>query len=374
MYTDEQLDELYALLDKSYSQMYGKYLKKVGERIKEVGNLRPTELHRLNIMNALYADVAQLKRELAKLSGKTTADIDAILMHSAEMDYTGAKELYKAKNKAFIPFSENESIKRLAKAVSRQTAGSFYNLSNTTGNLFKQDYKSIIDEAVKASSGGLASYNAEMYDVLKNMPLNLRVEYDSGHKRRLDSALRMNIIDGTREINQRMQELIGEELGCDGIEISAHALCAADHLPYQGRQYSKKEFERIQASLPRPFGKWNCKHFWQSIIIGASPPTHSEKTLEKYKQSSIEKINIGGNEVTRYQASQIQRKLETSIRSAKQQQILAKASGNERLIEENQRKIRHLTAEYNKIPAAGLDNHLPDRARVQGYRQTAIKR
>ena len=38
-------------------------------------------------------------------------------------------------------------------------------------------------------------------------------------------------------------------LGANGVEIDAHMLCAEDHLPYQGGQYSNEEFESIQNDL-----------------------------------------------------------------------------------------------------------------------------
>ncbi len=85
--------------------------------------------------------------------------------------------------------------------------------------------------------------------------------------------------------------------GADGIEISAHVLCAEDHLPYQGKQYSNKDFERIQASLDRPFGQWNCKHTMYPIILGVS----DEAALQQYRDNSNALIDIGGKVRTRYQ-------------------------------------------------------------------------
>lgn len=70
----------------------------------------------------------------------------------------------------------------------------------------------------------------------------------------------MNVLDGIRAVNQDIMRQVGKEFRTDGIEISAHALCAEDHLPYQGTQMSEKEFERLQNRLDRPFGMWNYRH------------------------------------------------------------------------------------------------------------------
>lgn len=82
----------------------------------------------------------------------------------------------------------------------------------------------------------------------------LQVQYPSGYRRRADTAVRQNVLDGVRSVNQQMLYSLGDEFGANGVEISAHMLCAEDHLPYQGRQYSVKEFSDIQGNLKRQFG------------------------------------------------------------------------------------------------------------------------
>ena len=66
------------------------------------------------------------------------------------------------------------------------------------------------------------------------------VQYESGHTRRVDTAVRMNVLDAMRRMNQRAMEEVGREFGADGVEIDAHMLCAEDHLPYQGQQFSNE--------------------------------------------------------------------------------------------------------------------------------------
>ena len=69
------------------------------------------------------------------------------------------------------------------------------------------------------------------------------VDCESGYSRRLDTAVRQSILDAVRHLNQSITVEVGRELGADGIGIDARMLCAEDHLPYQGGQYSSREFE-----------------------------------------------------------------------------------------------------------------------------------
>ena len=92
-------------------------------------------------------------------------------------------------------------------------------------------------------------------------------------------------------------------MGPDGVEISAHMLCAEDHLPYQGRQFSLEEFERLNQTLRRPIAKgiWNCSHVAEPIVLGISEPAYTEEELAEYRRSSLEQVTIDGKTRSRYQ-------------------------------------------------------------------------
>ena len=71
--------------------------------------------------------------------------------------------------------------------------------------------------------------------------------------------------------------------------------------------------------------------------------------------------------------TQLQRKIETEIRKAKDTQILARASGDNELVQESQARISLLTKKYNKLyQESGL---LPKKQRMQvvGYHRVKTK-
>lgn len=178
----------------------------------------------------------------------------------------------------------------------------------------------------------------------------------------------MNVLDGIRAVNQDIMRQVGKEFRADGIEISAHALCAEDHLPYQGTQMSNKEFDRLQNRLDRPFGMWNCRHNWWPIILGVSQPTYSPEELAEFKHNSNEQITIDGVTKTRYQWTQEQRRVETAVCYQKDIAIAAKSSGDDLLRRTTQRNINKLQQYYRKISAKA--DLIPDKTRmaVSGFR------
>ena len=257
----------------------------------------------------------------------------------------------------------------------RETGQALQNLSNTTA--VSTYYRNAVDEAVSAVQAGIEDYNTAIRRVVREAgQAGLRVvdaskviDYESGYSRRLDTAARMNVLDGTRHLNQSIAEEIGHQFGADGVEISAHMLCAEDHAPYQGGQYTNEEFEELQDSLERPFGEWNCRHSWHPIILGISEPAYTQEQLTRYREYSAELIDIDGRTKTRYEWSQEMRRCETAVRHQKDVANLAKASGDTTLRRQAQMHINALNERYEYIAnTAGLVQE-PERMSVAGFRR-----
>ena len=67
--------------------------------------------------------------------------------------------------------------------------------------------------------------------------------------------------------------------------------------------------------------------------------------------------------------SQIQRRLETSIRKQKDLQIIGRASGNKEIVENAQRKITELTHKYKQVSDISGLPYKRDRLRVSNYKR-----
>jgi hypothetical protein len=107
-------------------------------------------------------------------------------------------------------------------------------------------------------------------------------------------------------------------------------MCAEDHAPYQGRQFSNAEFARIQGGLERPIAKgMNCRHQTFPIIMGVSKPSYSDKQLMEYREQSNRKVTVAGKTMTAYEFTQRQRRMETSVRKLKaERRVLAEAGSD----------------------------------------------
>lgn len=392
MQDDKKLD---AVLEKFYAR-YNKYntqvLETLGNVIKQFDGLTPTQAHILAQELKMGKDLQELEQELSKISGKSIKDIDALFDKVAKENVEFSEVYFKAKNKEYVSYEDNIQLQNYVESVKKQTNETFTNLANSQnvgftlkdeqGNITYKPlatvYNDLIDEAVFNVSTGVKDYQSAMRNTIKSIADSgvkiheEKVGYASGYNRRIDSSVRQDVLTGVRQINLGIQEEIGDMLDADGVEISAHYPCAEDHLPIQGKQYSNEEFEEINGSLDRPIGEYNCRHFVFSIILGVQEPSYSKKLLNQFNRDSTRKITYDGKTYTAYEATQVQRQLETAIRTQKDRQIIARSSGDKDGVRNAQNKITALTTKYNDFSnSAGLKTY-KNRLTVSGYKKVKV--
>ena len=356
-------------------------VERICKRIEKIGKLTVQDAAKLySAIEFAGADLQAIQKELERITGMNAKELDKMFEDVAAENVDFANTYYKARGMETLKdYTENAALRSFVEAAKKTAADGVTNLSSTTMIGFKSGkrvlplreyYIQTIDKAITFAQTGTVDYYTAMRSTVKEMASGglRRVTFDSGYSRRLDSQVRMNLLDGVRQLNMAMLEQTGKEFGADGVEISAHALCAPDHQRIQGRQYSLQEFERINRSLERPIGTLNCHHFTTPIILGVSKPVYSRSELAEINRKSNQKITYQttdrkGNSVTekmtRYEASQRQRQLETAIRYAKDERDACVAAGDKLGATQARKKSAALTAEYKRFSeAAGLTKRM----------------
>ena len=380
MLSDSKLTDYAYIVSARFDAINTHYIKLMAEQIKEIGTLSPSNLFRLQQMAKMQQNIDTINYLLAQETGRTLEELYQIYDMSGMSLYKDTHKLYTAKGISQVPFKQNTRIQQYLASMKQLTSNTFINMSNTTA--LYEPYRNLVDTAIDAVVSGVGSYDelirAQLTDtslspLVRNPDEGLRITYASGLTRRLDSAVRMNVLDGVREVNNGIREQVGKEFGADGVEVSAHALCARDHIDIQGKQFSKKEFERRNEELRRHISTCNCKHYTFPIILGISKPAHTDEELKQYKDNSEQIVNINGKEMTKYEATQLQRKVETEIRKAKDKSIFAESLGDDELLQKAKARVETLKKHYNNISAqAGLTPKM-DRTYVQGYTGRQVK-
>ena len=384
MLTEKELEAAIKRITDRLDEVNRLYIKKIAAQLLKIGELNATSINRLIIMTDMGADIREITRELATATAMNVRDLYKIYQAALTDAYTDPRFKEVLKSRPLSP-EQNARLTQFAQNVSVQTAQAMFNLSNTTA--IADSYKEAVDKAITATAAGLTSYQEAARDIIRELGYNgLQVQYESGYHRRLDSAVRQNIIDGVNQINQNASLAMGEALGFDAVEISAHANSAPDHEPVQGRVFLKAEFEKMQAGqdfydvdghhyegFNRPIGEWNCMHIAMGFSTEHSIRRYTDEQLEQWKKDNARGCEVGGKHYTMYQARQLMRQIETKVRREKDAANAARLNGND--MEERRARQKTINALSKQYYAVAQASGLPARSArlsVEGFKMVKV--
>ena len=383
-------------------------LEEIGNTLKYMGTLTPSQAYKI-IQDLKYGGSYQkIIKKLAEVSKLNEKEIYKIFEEIAKDDQNFAKQFYKFRKIDFIPYNRNKELKDQVRAIAKITADQYANLMKTSAFMtikngkkvytpLSKVYQETLDKAVLDIAQGKESYQQAINRTIQELAESgiQTVDYASGYHKRLDSAVRMNVLDGIRDLSNTLQQQFGEEYKADGVEISVHMNPAPDHADIQGRQFSNKkengkpsDWERLQNGERvkdysgvyrqlehsknggyRPISEYNCYHYIFSIVLGVSKPEYSQKQLDEINKKNTDGFDFEGKHYTLYEGTQLQRQIETKIRKLKDKHIGAVAVGDMDEAGNCQRKIGQLSSKYNQLAkASGLSTKY-DRTQVKGYKE-----
>lgn len=297
-------------------------LKRMGERIKKIGMMSAADIPSLNNISDVMSDMLIFEKELKTASKKNTEQAERFYTDELTTRHSASKRLYAYRKKPYIPYNEHDSLQSVVRTYAKMTAEALGKLTdinalyvkNKDGKFvtLKKGYYDVLNRTAMRVAGGTFDIHTALRESIRQLgDGGLRVNYGNGVTRRLDTVVRQEILQGAKQVNAAYNELIGDELGCDGIEIDYHANPRPSHAFMQGKQYvlgrarwcNGVYFESADEALKR-LEDYNCRHYKTPIICGVSEPRYSKKELAELKAHDEQKYNIGGRKMTGYEAAQ----------------------------------------------------------------------
>ena len=396
--TDAELKKAVDAIAKRYSDLNIRYIRQIAEQIKTIGELNPKSLNQIAEMLRMNANLSEIVAELQRLTELTKQDVRTIMQRITEDEVMDARYLPYYAEQSGLPESEitpalakqyagaeaQERLRRMTLAMAAQTDDRLDNLSNTTA--LAEPYRQAVDRAVLAVSENVTSYTEAMRDTVRELGhAGMQVQYESGYHRRLDTAVRQNILDATGQLAQTAAITVGEALNYNAFEISAHAMSAPDHEPVQGHVFLTDEFYKLQQNQPsqdadgqqfdairRPIKEWNCGHFAFPFDTRFSKRKYTPEQLQKFIDDNKAGCVIGQKRYTLYEASQIMRRIECEIRREKDTAVAAQAAGDDQLRVDCQLRINHLSGLYKQVTDASGLTPRRERMTVEGFRRAKV--
>jgi hypothetical protein len=374
MLTPEQIDRLRDLSGQVTDPINDFLIEDIARRISEAGRLTSTAAYQVWRAQNLGIGQREIEKRLRKLLKASHRELRQLLTDSAEAGYK-----FDIKGLPFVqavPFEQNAALQRILSAAVAMAGEELDNLTQTLGMIdphgtalpLQDVYRKSCDFAFEQVFTGAADYNTAIRRATANIAKQgvVSIDYESGGHTSLEAAMRRNVMGGLGLMQEQISRQAHDDMGADGWEISAHAASAPDHEPIQGLQYSDREYEELNRSLARRIGTLNCGHAAYPIILGVSRPQYTPEELEKFKADNAAGITYQGRHYTMYEATQMQRRAERSIRARRRQILVDEATGSEHLQTDQIRLVR-LNDEYERFSkAAGLRTQA-ERAEVGGF-------
>lgn len=347
-----------------YQDLELQIIEEIATRIANFGYANTVVLNDIKIakeMGFLYQDIVRL---VAEYNNTSFEEINRIFYEAGEKSLKFDDKIYKEAGLNPAPLKSSKSIKQIMNATILKTAGNLQNLCMTTANTSQTQFYNAINRVYMEVSTGVKSYTQAYIDALKAIgQQGISIEYPNGRKRSIESAVKTNIITGVNQTCGKLQETRANELGWDLMELTAHSGARPEHANWQGKivslsgkkgYLSKKDIGYGEAT---GFKGINCRHDWYPYSKG-NIRTYTQEQLEKWKN---EKVTYNGKEYGKYEATQLQRKIERNIRQQKKeliaQQKLLTRNDKELDIEEVKKEIRNIKSKERE-EREKLDNFL----------------
>ena len=351
MLTEKDFINIEKQANSIYNNLELQIIEEIATRIANFGYANTVVINDLRIaeeMGYLYEEIIKL---VAEYNNTTVEEVNRIFYEAGEKSLKFDDNIYKKAGLNPVPLKQSENIKQMMNATINRTAGNLQNLCRTTANTAQTQFYNAINNAYMYTSTGVKSYTSAIIDEIKNLSKQGAViEYPSGAKRSLESAVRTNIVTAVNQNCGKLQEMRADELGWDLMELTAHGGARPEHAEWQGKIVSRSgqkgylSLDDIGYGEVTGFKGINCRHDWYPYYKGSSR-TYSKEQLSEWQN---EKVEYNGKKISMYDATQKQRAFERQIRQDKKdlkaQQAILTSNDKNIDIGQVQNEIRNIKA------------------------------
>lgn len=268
----------------------------------------------------LYDDIIS---EIAKRTDATQNQVRTLFEDAGVQSIKNDNRHYRAAGLEGIVKMSDSALQTLYAGFVKCN-GDLQNLTLTTANTAQTAYINACNQAYIQVASGAFSYQQAIKQVIqKNAQTGSMVTYPSGHRDRIDVAVRRSVLTGVGQTVRQISLINAGDMGCDLMEITAHAGARPSHAAWQGQIISLSgrrgylSLKDIGYGTGDGFGGWNCRHDWFPFFEGISEPAYTSRQLAKFDEKNIK---YNGKLYSQYEISQIQRRYEREIHSAKREQ------------------------------------------------------
>ena len=377
-FTPALLDALPEELAELFRGLEDTLLDEICSRLALKDQLNEVTVQAIRALRSHGIDLKKIKKAIRK-----TADVSEEKLNKLLDDVVERNQKYYTELIDLAHITQPETLVSVEDtwAIYEQTKQPLRNITRSMGFLVNagrtmlppaKAYQWALDNAVMQIQSGAISYNQAIKSAVQQLAGGLKVvNYESGHVDNIGVAVRRAVMTGVNQICDQYANQSAEYLETRYFEVSAHSGARdkpgaspwSSHKDWQGKVYYQSE-----SGEPDPLGLYddlvettgygyvdgltgaNCRHHKYPFVPGVSERTYTDEQL-KHIDDGLG-CTFDGKTYTAYEATQMQRKIERTIRKLKREKAAYKAAG---LTEEEQAvniRLRRLNAKYKSFSAA----------------------
>lgn len=362
----EELAELFRSLELTL-------LSGVCSRLNLADQLNEVTVQHIRALRAQGIDLDEIKKAIQQETGIGEEKLDELIS-----DVVARNQAYYTGLIDFAGLTQPEFLVGEAEidAIRRQTLGEYRNLTRSMAFVVDggrttlapaKAYQWSLDNAVLQIESGTTGYNQAISSSVRQLAdSGLRVvSYESGRTEQIDVAVRRAVMTGVSQLCDKYTVQSAEYLGTHYFEVSAHSGARdkpgpspwSSHKDWQGKVYSERAGD-IYPSIYEVCGLGevdglegvNCRHRRFPFIPGVSERTYTDEELSHIDDGHD--VTYDGKHYTAYEATQMQRRMENSIRKQKRRAIAFEKAGLKDDAQAASIKARRMTQKYKDFSKA----------------------
>lgn len=344
MLSYRQLDNLPTTVLERWGEVEAELIADMARRIEKTAQITETVKWQEQRLRAIGVTRSEMLQELAKTLSWTEKELADLFDAAAKVSVNDDDRVYKNAKIPVRAYDDNPQMQQITEAGLAVTNDDFRNFARSTVVQSVGLFTSVLDRAhLKLVSGGF-SYQQVMRSAIKELSKEglVAAQYPR-RKEYLESAIRRTVIQGVNQTCGKLMERRMDETETYYVEVSAHPGARGGtgylgHVNWQGEIYF---WDRGNPWAQNPLGfppfvsstgygemlglyGINCKHAASPYIPGISERNLSHQEVNEYASREVE---YNGKKYSVYDASQIQRGLERSVRRWKRESIALEGAG-----------------------------------------------
>lgn len=359
-------------------------LREICSRFRLTGELNEAAINDIRVLRGYGVDMKTIERMIAKHSRSTVPEVQAALDRVVELNRTYYNDLA---SKASITMPAHIVSTYDISLIRSQMLDGYRNITRSLGFAVQtgggitfqpiaRTYQAVLDKAEMKVYSGAFTVQQALEDAVREMAdSGIRtVDYASGWMNHADVAARRAIMTGLNQVTAKYSEAAAEVLETDLYEVTAHRGARdkgtgwQNHKNWQGKVYSTRSDSKYPniytvCGLGAVDGLEgaNCRHRKYAFLEGVSERAYTDEELKALDPPPFQ---YEGKAYSAYDATQMQRRLETAMRKQERRIIAFNASGNVEQADNAKIRLRALQSKYRAFSKAAKLPTQFERAKV----------